>query len=425
MKWIILNQIPHLQHYIFHYLKQPNNYKHLNYRNSDDFDFFKADRAILITNNINRLAKRFIEDAKENNIFLTFITENQEIFIEHPNLIFLVREKENFLNLNPKKFNFNISNMHLCMPKILNWIKKKKTGNYNFFNSEIYNSQEDKENNYIQPSEGVEIKEELINLSEKKKINIYMPTYYRFQKTKDSIMDMLEIAKTSIHDVKIYIGDNNTKEKEMHNWLEELNKQEELVEVYFNEENKGKAMIVNYLDNEFARKKYDYFFSIDSDMRIEKEKNKHQDNIFDKMIEILETCQNIGLVAANQSELSQHWYGTTVKMRENRGFKLGYTNNGVGVSGGAICMRQRDWKKLGGYKENHDIYTGDDSILTYNIFRKLAMEAVIAHDYYLKHPKGNEEEKGYTQWKSASWNRDKLNFIKDNYRGSNRKGFFD
>lgn len=429
MKWIIFNQIPHLQHYIYHYLKQPENYKHLNYRVSEDFEFFQPERAILITNKFNNQTKRFIEDSKENNVFISLITENfnlynNDIFQNS----FFVREKNNYINLNKENFNFNISNLHLCMPKILSWIKKKKKGYFKFLNKELYNeNNEFNKDDYIIPSEGIEIEEKIINISERKKVNIYIPTYYRFQKTKDSITDMIFLAKESIHDIKIYIGDNNTQIPEMKNWLEELNKSEEIVEVYFNKENQGKAMVVNYMDKEISRKDYDYIFSIDSDMRIEKDNklNIYSDNIFDKMIEILEVCNNVGLVASNQSELSQHWYGKTVSVKDNHGFKIGVTDNGVGVSGGCICLRKEDWNKIGGYKENHDIYTGDDSILTYNVFRKLGKESVISHDYYLKHPKGDEEEKLYTEWKTNSWQRDNLNFIKDNYTGSNNKGFYD
>lgn len=429
MKWIILNQIPHLQHYIFHYLKQPENYKHFNYRITEDFDFFQPDRAILLTNNFNNQTKRFIEDAKENKIFISLITENNSLYENNDfENIFLVREKDTYINNNFEKeiFNFNISNMHLCMPKIISWIKRKKKGCYKFFNKEFH-SQNDlsQENNYVQPSDGVEIEEKNINLREKKKINIYIPTYYRLEKTKASIEDIITLSKDSIHDIKIYIGDNNTKLDDMKEWLKELHEKEEMVEVYFNEKNQGKAMVVNYMDRNIARKDYDYIFSIDSDMRIEKKLNKLNENVFDKMIEILETCSNIGLVASNQSELSQHWYGNTVNVIKDRNFNLGVSSNGVGVSGGCICLKKSDWNKIGGYKENHDVYTGDDSILTYNVFRKLGKIAVIAHDFYLRHPKGEEDEKDYTEWKRNSWQRDNFNFIKDNYTGNNTKGFYD
>ena len=271
---------------------------------------------------------------------------------------------------------------HLCMPKIISWIKKKKTGQYKFFNSEKHKLNEKENSNYIVPSEGVEIKEEIINIKERKKINIYIPTYHRYKKTKASIEDIIQLSKNSIHDIQIYIGDNNSNE-EMKEWLRKLK-----VNVYFSEKNIGKSMIINYMHKNIARQDSDYVFSIDSDMR-----KDNCDDIFDKMIVILETCANIGLVASNQSDLSQHWYGKTVTVKNNRGFNLGYTNNGIGVSGGCICMRTKEWNIIGGYKENHAIYTGDDSILTYNVFRKLNKEAVVAHDYYLRHPKPADDEK--------------------------------
>jgi len=415
MKWIILNQITHLKNYLYHYLKQPENYFQLNYRTNEDFDFFNPDRAILVTNNYGKKEENFINDAKKNNVSLTIITENTEL----KDYNFLIREKE--ITIDKNLYNYNYSNMHLCLPKILNWIKRGKKGQYKFLNSEKHNVNKEKEDNYIKPSEGVDISEKIIDLNVPKKINIYMPTYYRFEKTKTCLLDIVKLAKLSLHDVKIYIGDNNTKIEEMLNWLKELDNNEEIVSVHFNDKNIGKAMIINYMDKEFAREDYDYFFSIDSDMHIEKEGV----NVFDKMIEVLETCTNIGLVASNQSELSQHWYGTTVEVKENRGFNLGYTSNGIGISGGAICMRKSEWNIVGGYKENHDIYTGDDSILTYNVFRKLCKDCVIAHDYYLRHPKPSDNENDYQAWKKSSWERDNLNFVKDNYTGSNKKGFYD
>jgi len=95
-------------------------------------------------------------------------------------------------------------------------------------------------------------------LKETKKINIYVPTYYRFEKTKSSIEDIIKLSKESSHDVKIYIGDNNTKIPEMKNWLKSL--KEDNLEVYFSEKNIGKGMIVNYLDKNIARKDVDYIF---------------------------------------------------------------------------------------------------------------------------------------------------------------------
>ena len=431
MKWMILNTLRHLENYLYHYLKVAQNPKehnlenlHFYYRTPQDFKFFKPDRALLIANSLDDNESYFIELAKKHNVPISLISENLEIEKDHFYSTYLVREKENFLDNSPG-YNYNYTNMHLALPKILNWIKKKKKGVFNFFNEEKRSLNLSIGDNYVVPSQGVEVNEKIVDLKEIKKVNIYMPSYYRFAKTKKSITDIIEISKESIHDIKIYIGDNNTKIIEMRDWLLDLNKNEEIVEVYFSDNNVGKANIVNYMDNNFARKDYDYLFSIDSDMCRDTENNKNAGNIFDKMIEILEMGNNVGLVASNQGELSQHWYGKTVFTSKSRGFNLGYTNNGIGISGGCILMKKEDWEKIGGYKSNHDIYTGDDSILTYNVFRILGKVAVIAHDYYLKHPRVEEDERGYTEWKMESWKRDNLNFIKDNYKGTNTKGYFD
>ncbi len=434
MKWIVYNQIPYLQHYIYFYLKQPENFKHLYYRDSDDFSFFTPERALLITNKIDNKVERFINDSKKNNVFITLITENEELKTLEIPLIFLVRDKDNFILNNSNKNNYNYTNMHLSLPKMLKWINKKKTGFFKFLNTEKHNIINNN-NNYIIPSNGVDISEKIIDIKTPKKVNIYTATYYRFEKTKKSIMSIIELAEDSIHDVKIYIGDNNTKNQEMREWLETINKNYEDVEVYFSDKNIGKANIINLLYKNIKdipgssegrdknnNNNVDYIFSIDSDMHTADE---FKYNTFDKMIEILETCVNIGLVSSNQAELSQHWYGRTIEVRENMGFKLGYTFDGIGVAGGCVVLRKSDWDKIGGYKENHDIYTGDDSILTYNVFRKLGMEAVIAHDYFMVHPTGREDELEYTKWKMESWQRDNIKFIKDAYTGSNTKGFYD
>ena len=427
MKWLIYSSIKHIEDYLYHYIKnfsEKDNVLFYYYKNLEDFDFFKPERVLLLSDSIDDNQTYFLHKAKSLNLFTALITENQKLTNDMLDSIYYVREKENFLN-NQKLFNYNFTNMHLALPKILKWIKKKKKGKYNFFNSEKREIDDNEKENYILPSQGVDIEEMIVDTDIRKKINIYTPTYYRFEKTKNSILDIIELAKLSKHDIKIYIGDNNTNLDEMREWLKNIENSENMVSVYFSEENIGKANIVNYMDKNFSRKDYDYIFSIDSDMRRDTTNNKLDDNVFDKMVEILENGENIGLVASNQSELSQHWYNRTVFTRESRGYTLGYTNNGVGVSGGCIVLRKSDWDKIGGYKENHDIYTGDDSILTYNVFRILGKVAVIAHDFYLKHPTINEDEKGYTLWKQESWKRDNLNFIKDNYTGSNKKGYFD
>ena len=77
------------------------------------------------------------------------------------------------------------------------------------------------------------------------------------------------------------------------------------------------------------------------------------------------------------------------------------------------------------YKENHDIYTGDDGIVTHNIEKMLGKYVYVSVDCSLTHPSPGENEKEYTEWKGKSWQRDQLKFLNQDYTGENRKGFYD
>jgi len=320
---------------------------------------------------------------------------------------------------------FSGSDISKIMPIIFNAIIKGKKGLHQLADEKIY-SGEEVANFYnlsdMTFSEPLIIKsnQEIkgfkdMNFKEKATVNIYIPTYYRLEKTKKSIITIAETAQKSQHDIRIYIGDNNTKLPEMRDWLKKI----EFAVVYLHPENIGKANMVNLL-HEKARSS-DYIFSIDSDMIVENQPY----HPFDHMIKCLERCDNIGLVSSQQKDCNQHWFGRGVDVLNERGFDLGYSPNWVGVAGGCICMRKSDWKEIGGYKKNHDIYTGDDGILTYNVARKLNKRVVVDMQAFLLHPKPTEEEKGYTEWKAKSWQRDGLKFIKDSYQGSNRKGYYD
>ena len=269
--------------------------------------------------------------------------------------------------------------------------------------------------------------EEFFTESYEKKVNIYLPTYYRFQKTKESIESILEDVEKSQYDIMVYIGDNNTKDLEMREWLSSLpslyntkgdSEKKVNVEVYFGEKNIGKGMMVNHLYKN--SRKCDYLFSIDSDMKVETE------NFVDNMLFHLTRIQNCGLISAQQSGLSQHWWGRGVNEELREGMNVGYSPDAVGVAGGCVCLRQVDWLSVGMYRENHDIYTGDDGILTYNIQKKLGKDVLISKDCVMYHPSHEgEEERGYVEWKMESWKRDGLKFLKEGYTGSNTKGYYD
>lgn len=249
------------------------------------------------------------------------------------------------------------------------------------------------------------------------KVNIYLPTYYRLEKTKQSLESIIEASKESKYDVKIYIGDNNTDEDEMQAWLSLL--ENDLVSVTFGDENIGKAGMVNVLSKN--SRDCDYIFSIDSDMVT----NDSCENFIDEMIFHLTRIQNCGLISSQQAGCCQHWWGQTVDLIKVDGLEVGYSDQGVGIAGGCICMKQEDWVKVGMYKENHDVYTGDDGILTHKVRKILGKEVYVTKNCSLDHPFPGEDEKEYSEWKMESWKRDGLQFLKEDFKGTNRKGFYD
>ena len=111
------------------------------------------------------------------------------------------------------------------------------------------------------------------------------------------------------------------------------------------------------------------------------------ENFVDKMLFHLTRIQNCGLISAQQSGLSQHWWGRGVNEEVREGMKIGYSPGGVGVAGGCGVYPFR-WigYAVGMYRENHDIYTGDDGILTYNIQKKLGKDVLISRDCVMFHP---------------------------------------
>lgn len=251
---------------------------------------------------------------------------------------------------------------------------------------------------------------------EKRLVNIYLPTYHRLNKTKKSLNSILEDIKLSNYDVEVYIGDNSPNFPELREWLKTL--ESEKVHVHLGEKNIGKSGMVNYLYQN--SRKCDYLFSIDSDMIPIKDSN-----FVDNMIYHLTRLDNCGIVSSNQLECSQHWFGTSVDTIEVNGIKVGFSPGGVGIAGGCIVLRSEDWERIGMYKENHDIYTGDDGILTYNMGKILGKYVYISVNCSLIHPSPEESEKDYVEWKTNSWKRDQLKFLDDSYKGENKKGFYD
>lgn len=272
--------------------------------------------------------------------------------------------------------------------------------------------------------------------SEKKNVSVFIPTYYRFEKTKASIESLLSSAHHSQNSYTFYIGDNNTQDEEMQKWLRNLKSPINKlggdtcrVEVYFSEKNIGKSGIVNEMYRRFIdEEKPDYIFSIDSDMvlppslvippplkegeGIEKPLPYYLSSL-DGMIDVLDRCRDVGIVSSQQTGECHHWFGRGVEVKTELGYHLGESKTGIGISGGCVVMRRDDWDIIGGYDENYDVYTADDAILMEKVENILGKRAVVAMDYPLFHPgvtEGDAVEKGYKEWKKERFQADGLKF---------------
>ena len=430
MKYLIFSNLEYLDTYLNFYLKKFSALI-IYTQELKEIKDFEPDRVLVLSNTFGEKEKAIQRECQENNVFYVLFSD-VSISNDYP-LSFYLKDKNDIIDkmfeekIIPEKFNY--TDLHQAMPKMLDFVHRKKSGHFNVFNPgfvraqtvfNYYDYQEAKTSDsfVIKPSSEFELEDISQQFIEDKKVvNVYMPTYYRLEKTKKSVLSILELVQTSKHDMKLYLGDNNTKLEEMISWLKSLP-----CEVVLLKENKGKAHAVNHLHRQ--ARKCDYIFSIDSDMYYEEREGKKYHTL-DKMIDVLDRGKNIGLVSSHQYDCSQHWFGSTVSKVKERGEEIGITSNGVGVAGGCVLLRCDDWEKIGMYKEDHDIYTGDDGILTYNVIRKLLKRPVVSANYYLVHPFPSEDEKGYVEWKGKSWQRDQLSFIKDNFKGKNQKGYYD
>lgn len=243
------------------------------------------------------------------------------------------------------------------------------------------------------------------------KVNIYSPTYWRFEKTKIAVTSIIESFKNSKHDIHYYIIDNNSPQ-EMKDWLSSLECGN--VTIVLNNKNLGKAKGVNFV-HEHARKS-DFVISIDSDM-----KNTHDEYCWvDEMINILDRVPNIGVLSSFQEVANCHHYqalGETLVV-DSDGTKhvVRYGHFG-GVAGGCIAMRTGEFDHMDGYTV-YDVYNGDDAKVMRKCHEVLRKVAAVATTVGLEHMQNYEDEKDYQQWK----------FDKCQGRipsDGNAKGFFD
>lgn len=274
-----------------------------------------------------------------------------------------------------------------------------------------------------------------------KKVSVFIPTYYRLEKAKACVESLLASAHHSQNEYTFYIGDNNTQDDKMQEWLrslkapiDKLGKDTCRVEVYHSEKNIGKSGIVNEMYRKYVNEeKPDYIFSIDSDMVLPESlvipPGEETLPSLDGMIDVLDRCRNVGIVSSQQTGECHHWFGRSVEVKTELGYHIGESKTGIGISGGCVVMRCDDWEIIGGYAENYDVYTADDAILMDKVEKVLGKRAVVAMDYPLFHPPVSPEdvdEKGYKEWKMKRFQNDGLKFDKreEGHRGTD-VGYFE
>ena len=223
----------------------------------------------------------------------------------------------------------------------------------------------------------------------KKKVNIYCPTYHRFEKTKNSIKSIVKSVQMSSHDVMLYVVDNNSPQA-MREWLEA--QKETNVSVELLDQNIGKGQAVN-LAHSKARKS-DYVISIDSDIV-----NKRMTNWIDMFVEAMEIDNSWGLLACDFKEgLNVHLVKDLNKIEAiNEKYTIRHGSDGIG--GCVLIMRSNEFTDVGGYT-NEDIYNGDDGYLICSVKNKLKKKCGICEQVVLFHPIPDDGlEKEYQQWK--------------------------
>ena len=427
MKFNIYATNDYLEENLLYYLKKVEN-SIVQYFEYDDSNI-KGDKIIFVCDKWDPKYLQNISAGRK----IYILTKDLNLHLDRLNtLICKIKPLEDILNDMWKKSiipeNFNASLTENALEKFVSMVVSDSIGFFNLINPGIIKAQ-DVVNFYNVNKKITFIKEhiipyshpELIDISDRflptnnKIVNVYIPVYYRFNKTKNCIESIRKAASESSYDVKLYIGDNNTKLETMKNWLKNIEE-----EVFFSSKNIGKANIVNKMHS--ISRKCDYIFSIDGDMCADNTKDY---NIFDSMIMCLEKGENVGLVSSFQYGQCEHWFNGTIQVEKSNNIYLGFSKSGIGIAGGCIVMKTKDWDKIGGYKENHDIYTGDDGILTYKVYRYLNKVCAVSMDYGMIHPGPEEDEKGYLEWKRKRWQKDNLNFLKDNYTGSVKKGYYD
>jgi hypothetical protein len=217
------------------------------------------------------------------------------------------------------------------------------------------------------------------------KVNIFTPTYHRFEMTKRSIISIINNVQSSIYDTTLYICDNNSP-VEMKEWL--LSLQNDKVKVFLNDKNIGKAEIINKVYD--LNSECDYFISIDSDFIADEEYN-----FIDAMVWCITNFTDFGLLSTFQKENDQQLWGDLKKEQTIGSHVVGFDRY-HGVAGGCIILKKDVWDLVGRYDTYGGVYGYDDALLMQAVNSKNKKVGVIK-TVKLTHP--FDEDKKYIEWK--------------------------
>jgi GT2 family glycosyltransferase len=244
------------------------------------------------------------------------------------------------------------------------------------------------------------------------KINIYIPTYHRFEETKRSLTSILEAAYTSsFPGVNVFIGDNNSP-MEMKDWLTGLARTDK-VYVMLSKQNLGKPAMINYMYKQYPT--CDYFISIDSDMVADENR---QYNFIDEMVKVIDLNPEFGVISAFQKEHDCHLWDQGLTEKKNFGSHVIRYGNYQSVAGGCVILRNEDWKAVGGGYVVMGLYGYDDAHLMLYTKQKLNKECGILETVKLVHP--YDKDKDYENWKKNN-----IHGVGWNVDVTKLKGFYD
>lgn len=233
------------------------------------------------------------------------------------------------------------------------------------------------------------------------KVNIFAPTYHRFEMTKRCLESVIPMVESSQFDTKLFICDNNS-DSEMQSWLKTLISDK--VRVIISERNIGKAGIINKVYSSIGRD-FDFIISLDSDLVFIDEGY----NFIDEMVIAKNNNPEFGILSTFQQNNDQHlWDGLPrVKNTNNHSIAFGKFNS---IAGGCIILHSQLWAQLGGYSLHGGVYGFDDGLMMQSVHLSGKLTGVIKN-VRLYHP--HDEDDDYRDWKRA------------NIAKRQQKGFYD